>query len=60
VHQAPVLFQFRLWYADKNKQAIGVELRQLRRINAIRIDLFATGGVDAGGRSDITMIAFFS
>ena len=59
-HQVTVLFQFRLWYADKSKQAIGVELRQLRRINAICLDLFAAGAGNTGRRNNITMIAFFS
>ena len=46
----------RLWDTHNSQQAIGVEVRQLRRINAIGFDLFAAGGGDARRGHHITMI----
>ena len=57
-HQVAILFQFHFWDVDNSHQAIGVELRQLPRINAIGLDLFAPRAGNARGGNDITMLAF--
>ena len=59
-HQVAILFQFHIWDAHNTHQAIGVELRQLPRINAIGLDLFAPRAGNARGGNDITMIVFLS
>lgn len=48
--QITILLQLRLGYADERQQTIGVELHQLRRINAIGLDLFAAGAGNARWR----------
>ena len=45
--QIPIVFLFLLRNVDNTQQAIGIELRQLPRINAIGFDLLATGARDA-------------
>ena len=58
--QVPVLFLLQLGYRHISEQVIGVELRQLSGINAIRFNLSPSGAGDTGGRDDIAVIAFFS
>ncbi len=57
--QIPVLFLGRLGDPDQREQAMGIELRQVRRINAIGFDLFAAGGGDTRRGHHITMIPLF-
>jgi len=58
--QVPVLFLLQLGYRRISEQVIGVELRQLSGINAIRFNLSTSGAGDTGGRDDTAVIAFFS
>ncbi len=57
--QIPVLFLCRLGDTDHREQAIGIELRELCRINAISFDLFAPGGGDTRRGHHITVIPLF-
>jgi len=54
--QIPVVFLCRLGDTDHREQAMGRELRQVRRIQAIGFDRFAAGGGDTRRGHHITMI----
>jgi len=51
--QVPVLFLLQLGYRHISELVIGVELRQLSGINAIRFNLSTSGAGDTGRRDDI-------
>jgi len=56
--QITVLLHLRLGYADKRQQTPGIELRQLRRIDSIGLDLFAAWMTDTRRRHHVTVIVF--